>query len=363
MKVSIYLADQNPHRDRTLGITNMTHDLLSEFAKRDNIELSTVVSKSSYRLLQAGRNENILPWRTDTLPGRLVSDNLHPKLVHSKSDLWFYPKGYLPFFDKPKKPVVGMVHDTILLWYYDYYKHERSALDYLYWLNLMKRSIARFDLILTISEHAKAQILNLCSRFNINPPPIKVTYESVRYIGEPFVSNKGEYVLHLASRVPHKKTKWLVDVWLDLASKGFDLPVLKMVGSVPAGMDNVINKNPLIEKIPRLSDAEFKETLARARVLIVPSEIEGFGLPALEAYCLGTPACYVKGTAVDEVLSSKDGIGGFDLNSSESLVSALEKTLEMPVSDIMDMKHEIEAKYSISRFADRVLSHMSDLMK
>ena len=44
-------------------------------------------------------------------------------------------------------------------------------------------------------------------------------------------------------------------------------------------------------------------------------------------------------------------------------MSALEKTLEMPVSDIMDMKHEIEAKYSIGRFADRVLLHMSDLLK
>ena len=53
-------------------------------------------------------------------------------------------------------------------------------------------------------------------------------------------------------------------------------------------------------------------------MLLLPSEIEGFGLPALEAYYLSTPVVYVRGTAVEEILGERSP-GGFVLESADSV--------------------------------------------
>lgn len=353
MKLAVYLADQNPHRDRTQGITELTSALLEQLAMVPNVEMTTIQSQSSY---QFGRNEQekCLPWRTDRMAGRLLTDNFHPLFCRPEADVWLYPKGYLPFFFKPSAPCVGIVHDTILLWYFDHYRQERSRLDYMYWLNLMKRSIARFDVILTISHSAKNQILDLCSRFSIVFPPIEVVYESVRYAQVKETLVKGNYVIHVASKAPHKKTAWLIENWARALESGKTLPLLKLVGSLPESVKSVVALMPNVEKMPFLDDAAYQQALASARALIMPSEIEGFGLPAVEAYCLGTPACYVDGTAVDEVLAIPKKTGAFELSRPDSLFAALDEVLALSPQVVAETRARLQSTYSAEKFADRV---------
>jgi len=360
MKLAVYLADQNPHRDRTLGITEMTAALLDELASKEELKMETIVSKSSFAINDVNVLEKKLPWRTDNMLGRLLTDNLHTLLVHPEVDAWLYPKGYIPFFMRTQKPCIGIVHDTILLWYYDFYRNERSKIDYVYWLNFMKQSIARFDLILTISETAKKQILDLCSRFSITPPPIEVTYESVRYADDTTIYEKGTYVVHVASKAPHKKTAWLLKNWVKQLEKGTKLPILKLVGSVPDDVKDLVENSRGIEKLPYLDDHTYKETLAKARALLMPSEVEGFGLPAVEAYSLGTPACYVKNTAVDEVLDIPEHLGAFDLSKPESLFEALESVLKLSEDEITISKARLQQTYSEKSFGDRVFNSIKD---
>ncbi len=361
MKIAVYLADQNPHRDRTLGVTNMTDALLCELMTVKSVQLMSIISKSSFYLKNTNHDLR-LPWRTDCMVGRLVSDNLHPLFCRVDADVWFYPKGYLPWGLKPKAPCIGMVHDTILLWYFDHYKSERSALDYLYWLNLMKRSIAGFDLILTISESAKTQILELCQRFSITPPRIEVTYESVRYAHEQALFEKEDYVIHVASRAPHKKTAWLIENWVEAIQAGHELPLLKLVGNVPHSVTQLVEDSSRIEKLPFLDDEAYKQALGKARALIMPSEIEGFGLPAVEAYCLGTPACYVRGTAVDEVVDIPDSTGAFNLSDPSSFFTALDDVLALPSGTIAATRAHLHNKYAPKAFGKRVFDQMSQLI-
>src|SRR6202040_1038313 len=95
LDVCFYCADQNPHRDRSRGITNYTSGLLVNLAKRSELSLSAVISKSSFPLpvdIPATR----LPFRTDRVLGRIVADHFHPLLPSNDAKTWHYPKGFLP---------------------------------------------------------------------------------------------------------------------------------------------------------------------------------------------------------------------------------------------------------------------------
>ena len=65
MRVSFYLADQNPHRDRTRGVTVYTDGLLRALSSRPEVECSSFVSKSSYCPTVPQVRSVTLPFRTD----------------------------------------------------------------------------------------------------------------------------------------------------------------------------------------------------------------------------------------------------------------------------------------------------------
>ena len=192
--------------------------------------------------------------------------------------------------------------------------------------------------------------MNLCARFAIKPPPIEITYESVRYELDQHSYPKKDYVVHIASRAPHKKTEWLIKLWTQAIKEGRDLPLLKVIGSLPESVAPLVQVERGIEKLPFLDDEEYKQTIATARALIIPSEIEGFGLAAVEAYCLGTPACYVRGTAVDEVVGIREGIGAFELSDSTSIFNALDEVLKLSSAVVQYTRLRLQKTYSSKLF-------------
>ena len=80
-------------------------------------------------------------------------------------------------------------------------------------------------------------------------------------------------------------------------------------------------------KRPFLEDSALQTAYREARALILPSEIEGFGLPALEAYYLGTPVCFIENTSVEEILRIATDKGSFSLEAKQTLFSALEEVM------------------------------------
>lgn len=362
MNITVYLADQNPQRDRSLGITNMTDVLLQAMREYSDLDIETIVSRSSYKIKGEGIQQTSLAWRSDKMIGRLLADNLHQYFKQTKPDLWLYPKGFLPFWGRPTKPCVGFIHDTILLWSYDHYPDERTRVNYLYWVANLKRSIAKFDLVLTVSESAKCQILDLCDRFTISPPPIEVVYESPGEISLPPNIEHSDCAVHIASRAPHKRTAWLIDQWCAALKRGKDLPRLLLIGSLPDGYEKVVESADAIEKSAHLSVDAYRRAITGARAMILPSEIEGFGLPAIEAYLLGTPVCYVAGTAVDEILAIPGNTGEFSLSSPESLFTALKGVLSLDKSEVQATAVRLSAEYDASRFAERVVNIIRELV-
>ena len=354
MKIAVYLADQNPHRDRTLGVTNYTRCLLAGLSEREDIHLSMLVSASSYCFVHDRSRQVRLPWATDNNILRLITDNLSVPILDSmKSDIVYYPKGYVSYLMRPRRFTVGTVHDTILQYYADHYPHFRSRADLIYWIGLMKSSIKKFDMILADSCSGRDQVIELCTRYKITPPPIMVTYAASDY--ENFnISHvtKKDYVVHFASMSPHKQTRRLMEIWAQLAPGRPNWPQLKLIGSLNAVKEFL--DLPGVSHLPFLENDQLSTVIQECRAILIPSSIEGFGLPALEGYYHGTPVCFVRGTSVEEIVSGFTSKGGFVLDDPGSFQQALDEVLGMPFEEVLQVRDALKKKFSKDNFVKAV---------
>ncbi len=177
--VCFYCADQNRHRDRSRGITHYTHELMAHLRDANAARLLALTSKSSFAV-PAGIEQVSLPFASDWLPGRLVSDHLHPLFASRvEADIWHYPKGFLPLGLQVKARKVGTVADVMLQRDADHHPESRSRAAFAYWIGMLRRSLSQLDLVVTVSEFSRQDILRFCERHGVKAPPIVVTYEGV----------------------------------------------------------------------------------------------------------------------------------------------------------------------------------------
>ena len=364
IRVAVYLADQNPHRDRSLGITSMTKSLLGELGRRQEVQLTLVTSRSSFG--SSGRAEPLirLPFRSDKGLGRIICDTMHPFLARPACDLWYYPKGYLSLLSRPSVPTVGTMHDAIIQHYADKYPETRSPRAFRYWIGVTKNSLKRLDSVMTVSQHAKTQLLQFCDRYQVTPPPIHVTFESSSWeIHRDSHFTKRDEVIHLASTAPHKKTNRLLSIWHTLQREGRDLPRLSLIGNVDGMGKGILNELKHVSIAPPLDDDGLVEAVGSARALLLASEIEGFGLPALESYYVGTPVCYVAGTSVEEVVTEAGQFGSFTLDDPATFYVAVHSALGQSSSQTRAISQSLFDRFSNQKYADRVIESFFNVLK
>jgi len=291
---------------------------------------------------------------------RLATDHLHPLLSYHDftPELHYFPKGYLPFFSHHCSPSVVTIHDTIIQHDADHYPKWRSRWEYGYWAMMLKHTLRHADRILTVSESSKRQILEFMERHRIPRNEITVTYEPCSYeqLLQPLNPAKSNYVIHLASLEPHKRTAQLIRWWHEADVQGRDLPMLHLIGQVPPEVSHLLSSSHHIVTRPYLEEAELHATYRETLALILPSEIEGFGLPALEAYYLGSPVCYVKGTSVEEILQPATNKGGFSLDSSDSLFAALDDVMSMSPEQVREYGLKLRDTYASEKVAARMIA-------
>ncbi|MCW1923547.1 glycosyltransferase [Luteolibacter arcticus] len=354
LRLQVYLADQNPKLGRSLGISRMTQVLLKELAIREELALKGITSRSSIQMPD-GSSAVVVPWTTRGRVARVMTDHLHPVWRPGRHpDVFYFPKGFLPRLHGMCSPSVVTIHDTIIQYYADHYPEWRTEIEYRYWASMLKHTLRHADGILTISEAARRQIREFMERHGIPAKPITVTFEPCIYesIPQPVSPVKDNYVLHLGSREPHKRTAWLIRQWAEASRTRADLPKLHVVGKLPDEVVEIAKSCPQVERLPFLDDEALQRQFEMARALIFPSEIEGFGLPAVEAYFLGTPVCFTRGTSIEEVLGDAASCGGFDLSEPASLFTALDDVLALPPGQVRDWGLSLRDKYAARVVAD-----------
>lgn len=365
ISISAYLADQNPGHDRSYGISRMSQVVLRALNRTGKSEVRVITSRTSQQAPDPSITQQELPWGTRKKWVRLLTDHLHPLFFSQAEppDVYYYPKGYLPLISGLCHPSVVTIHDTIIQYDEDHYPNWRNPSEYRYWAMMLKYTLRRADRILTVSECSKKQIQEFMVRHAIPAKPITVTYEPCMYeaIEQPVEPRKENYLIHLASHEPHKRTEHLIRWWQEAEEQGRDLPTLQLIGNIPTEMLTYVARSKTIVKRPFLEDSELRSAYMSAKALLLPSEIEGFGLPALEAYYLGTPVCFVKGTSVEEILGVATSKGGFDLNHSQSMFDALAEVMAMDANEVRECGLKLRETYAAGKVAERMIAVFRDL--
>ncbi len=168
---------------------------------------------------------------------------------------------------------------------------------------------------------------------------------------------KQNYAIHFASELPHKRTGWLLGNWARMEGMRKELPELWLVGKLSREQNQLAACIKKLKIFPHLADEQLKDMIKGARALVYPSEIEGFGLPALEAYQLGTPVIYVAGTSVEEILQIRGTCapGRFELHIDD-LIRALDEVLSIPYENLNHIQLELLTKFSWSKTAEQTLA-------
>lgn len=277
---------------------------------------------------------------------RALSDMARMSRVFSQPDydVVLFPTvySYVPVFSRAHKVI--FIHDVIAEKYPDLTLPSLPAR--LAWRIKVGLALQQAGTIVTVSEYSKLGIVDV---FNIDPRSVKVIGEAPSQIfkklenaglllpGQLHLPENGRTVVYVGGFGPHKNLSGLLDVFGRLIARHeFADLTLILVGeyrsevfhSVYTGLREQIASLNLDQRViftGYLADEDLVVLLNRADVLVLPSLLEGFGLPAIEAAACGCPVIATKSSPLPELL----GEGGiyFDPRNSDELEEALMKVM------------------------------------
>lgn len=209
-------------------------------------------------------------------------------------------------------------------------------------LSLLRACVGKSDLIVTVSEASKADIVNI-----LGAPEDKVvvtylatdmrrlsreeTAHSPRVLSR-FGLEPRKYLLFVSAIEPKKNLRRLIDAYLEIDT---DLPLVivgrkawmweQEIGHVDTQLGDAARRRLRFIGYAPPNDLRF--LYAGARALAFPSLYEGFGLPALEAMKMGSPVMTSDIPALQEVCGpAAVYVDPYD-------VSAIRKGLERLIGD------------------------------
>jgi glycosyltransferase involved in cell wall biosynthesis len=161
---------------------------------------------------------------------------------------------------------------------------------------LVRSHAAAADGIIVPCQHVASQVVDL---LRVDPDRVSACPHGVPQwsaTGPTVPGNpNGQYILFLGTLEPRKNVDGLLAAYADLCTRRPDAPPLTLAGaSVPGaeGWREVIARPPLAGRVAYhgyVDDADRQALYSGARLLVLPSFNEGFGLPVAEAMSLGVP--------------------------------------------------------------------------
>lgn len=145
---------------------------------------------------------------------------------------------------------------------------------------------------------------------------------------------EGRYVLFLGTLEPRKNLQGLIDAYGALVANRPDAPPLVLAGGATphaAPILEAIRRPPLAGRVEcrgYVPAAERQALLSGARLLVLPSFDEGFGLPIVEAMSLGIPVVASTGGALPEVAGEAALL--VEPRQTQALRQAMERVIDDP---------------------------------
>jgi glycosyltransferase involved in cell wall biosynthesis len=149
-----------------------------------------------------------------------------------------------------------------------------------------------------------------------------------------------------------------------LAQKGVSLVVVGPRGLDAQKIKEAAEATPGVVMLGYVNDLELRWLFARARGFVLPSLLEGFGVPALEAAAHGLPSLLSQGGALEEAVNSA---GIFcDPQSIDSIAAGMEELLDLDEarrSEIVEHAREQARHLTVERFRSQWRRLLDDELK
>jgi glycosyltransferase involved in cell wall biosynthesis len=237
-------------------------------------------------------------------------------------------------------PVICVIHDTV----YDRYPMGRSK-QFIY-RSWMRSCLRNATCVLTVS---KASASDIARHYPRQRRAIEILYPILREREVVPVGERPSKVLvAIVNARPHKNLPFLLEVLGDTRLSAWSAHIIGIDRPV-----SLCSGGASVEFTASLSEADKYDLLGRASALISVSEIEGFGLPVLEALSVGTPCL------LSDIPAHREAAGAgavyFKPNDHEMLVSLLSRWNEV-VPDASDVER------SAARYRMPLSTQLADLL-
>jgi glycosyltransferase involved in cell wall biosynthesis len=278
------------------------------------------IGRFSYEILSRLHSTDILTYG----PRPLSIQNLFwlPRQLHKSKHKIFFNPGFNPVLHS-KIPFIFTIHDLIHLQVPGKFNLKNT----LYYELLIKYSAKKAYKIVTVSEYSKQCIAKWA---NIPEEKIIVAGNGISAC----FNEEGDrhtpeypYLLHVGNTKPHKNVARLLEAFA-IAKIDNDIKLI-LTGNLTKELHAIIKKHRLKNEIifsGVLSDEKLAEYYRGAQALLLPSLIEGFGIPVIEAMACGTPVLTANTTSLPEVAGSAALL--VDPYHTESIAQGIKQIVE-----------------------------------
>jgi glycosyltransferase involved in cell wall biosynthesis len=163
-------------------------------------------------------------------------------------------------------------------------------------------------MVITVSEYSREQILQRFPKARVVVLPNSISESWYVRQNATSVRDRENYILMVSAMSPHKNIQRGLQAYSAYVSDvGLSCADLRVVG---ISKTNAANLQPRLRELgisdrvhfmPYLSELELQRLYRRAKALFIPSLMEGFGIPVLEAMASGTPVISSSATSLPEV--------------------------------------------------------------
>ena len=229
--------------------------------------------------------------------------------------------------------MVFTIHDLIHL----RVAEEGSALKRLYFERIVRPAARRAFRVLTVSEYSRREIMAWSGL-----PPERVVVagngvDSTYAVAGSRNDFGAKYVLYVGNRKPHKNLDRMFEAFGALADR---TAKLVLSGEPDQHTHRRTERAGIARRIlysGTLADADMPALYRGAEVLIMPSLLEGFGLPVMEAMACGTAVIAARSSSLPEIS------GGAALLVDPLDVGAMRDGLEAVLSRA-ELRDELRSK-------------------
>lgn len=206
---------------------------------------------------------------------------------------------FIEFESLSVKSVI-LIHDMIPITHPEYCRHGDDLKHEIRILNVLKYS----DMVFTNSKYTRKCLLDFAEQHQINYPVHKIivnqlgTENLAKYIDcswTNFNTGNKPYFIAIGTIEPRKNYLLLLNAWRRLAEDlGNECPVLYIVGKrgwVNAETIAMLERckviQPYVKELNNIEDVDLSNLLYNSNALLMPSYVEGWGMPVTEALSMG----------------------------------------------------------------------------